>query len=219
MANLIFVHGAFANHLSWFEVPDTFRHKHNVTCETLPGATKPLLVPLPVGTATLSDYVEQVEGFLSDSEENWLIGHSMGGMVISQVAANAPKRIAGLIYIAAVLPQNGQHTFELAGIFNPLNVFPNHDRAEIRKGFSNQPLQPLMDTFEEKPGFEKVPKHYFLCDQDQVINPEAQKTMAEGYPGVNLRSLSSDHLPMHASDKQASALPDLLSGLKEILPT
>lgn len=221
MANLIFVHGAFANKHSWFDVPDALRSDHSVTCETLSGATKPKRVPLPrlFARERLADYVAQVEGFLDDQDHNWLIGHSMGGMVISQVAANAPKRVSGLIYVAAVLPKDGKSTFEMSGMFNPLHVFPNHDKDEIRQGFANQPVRPLMETFALKPGFEDVPKHYFLCEQDKVIEPNLQADMAAGYPDVKLRKLASDHLPMHPSAKQPSALPDLLEGLKEIIPT
>ena len=42
-----------------------------------------------------------------------VVGHSMGGLVISQMAELAPERINHLIYVAAFLPRDGQSLLDL----------------------------------------------------------------------------------------------------------
>ncbi len=42
-----------------------------------------------------------------------LVGHSMGGMVITQAAARCPERIARLVYVAAFVPSDGQSLIDL----------------------------------------------------------------------------------------------------------
>ena len=43
----------------------------------------------------------------------YLLGHSFGGMVISQLAQIMPERIQGLIYCSAFVPKNGECVFDL----------------------------------------------------------------------------------------------------------
>jgi pimeloyl-ACP methyl ester carboxylesterase len=42
-----------------------------------------------------------------------LTGHSMGGMVITQAASQRPDALAGLIYVAAFLPEPGQSLIDI----------------------------------------------------------------------------------------------------------
>ena len=43
-----------------------------------------------------------------------LIGHSMGGMVITAVAEKIPNKISKLVYVGAFLPASGQALTDLA---------------------------------------------------------------------------------------------------------
>ncbi len=43
-----------------------------------------------------------------------LVGHSMGGMVISALAEQAPERVAELVYVAGYLPQHGESLYKIA---------------------------------------------------------------------------------------------------------
>lgn len=221
MAKLVFVHGAFANEHSWFNVPlQMEKDGHEVVNKTLPGHV--FTKPIPEGAGGLEDYVLQTQSYLSGTEKTWLIGHSMGGMVISQVAAQEaavkPDKIAGLIYVAAILPQDGQSTSDFVSHFNPLVAFKNHDRADIKHALSNQPPGALSDKFHTSSAFPKIPKYYFICLQDKVISKENQYKMASGYDDVTLFEVNSDHLPMHPSPLQPDAQAQLLAGLQKIIP-
>ena len=51
-----------------------------------------------------------------------LVGHSLGGLTITTVAATAPERVAGLVYLAALAPVPGQTVFEM--------LTPDHDEVD-----------------------------------------------------------------------------------------
>ena len=57
---------------------------------------------------TLDLYTEAVLSVLAEIDEPvLLVGHSLGGVTISQVAERAPERLMGLVYLAAVLVTDG----------------------------------------------------------------------------------------------------------------
>jgi pimeloyl-ACP methyl ester carboxylesterase len=79
---------------------------HSVHCPTLAG-NRPgddrSAIGLLDAARSLADFLEEHQ--LSGVR---LVGHSYGGMVISQVAAQAPSRIARLVYWNAFVPLDGQ---------------------------------------------------------------------------------------------------------------
>lgn len=55
-----------------------------------------------------------------------LVGHSMAGVIISQVAENMPNKIDKLIYVSAYLPKNGEDVSSITNKFlnnKPIEVF------------------------------------------------------------------------------------------------
>jgi len=57
-------------------------------------------------TGSLRDYVAKV---LDDAPERFtIVAHSIGGVVASQLVAQAPERVDGLLAVAASIPQPGQ---------------------------------------------------------------------------------------------------------------
>ena len=57
----------------------------------------------------LAAYTKRVcETLDPQAEPVILVGHSMGGIVISRVAEEQPEKIAILVYLAAFLLQNGE---------------------------------------------------------------------------------------------------------------
>ena len=69
----------------------------------------------PVDDVTLASCAERVCDVLaSRPEPPILVGHSMGGVVITQAAADCPDRVASLVFVAAFMPANGQSLLDLA---------------------------------------------------------------------------------------------------------
>jgi pimeloyl-ACP methyl ester carboxylesterase len=87
---------------------------HTVIMPDLPGHGRNTT---PIKKITLNLYSIYISQLLDNIENNVvLIGHSMGGMVISQVAEQRPEKISQMVYLSAYLPKNGQSVFDLMAI-------------------------------------------------------------------------------------------------------
>jgi pimeloyl-ACP methyl ester carboxylesterase len=111
MARLILVHGAFCSSSVWGSrvVHELENLGHDVEILDLPSHGRDAT---PKSDVTLDLYADAVTNHvMSKPEPAVLVGHSMGGLVITQAADNvlaAGGEIAGLIYVAAALPRNGK---------------------------------------------------------------------------------------------------------------
>ena len=96
MARILLVHGAFGRAACWDRVAPGLRAAgHTVEAIDLPGAGED---PTPVAEVTLDRYAQRVCEALAEGPPAVLVGHSMGGMVITQAAARCPEqdRAAGV---------------------------------------------------------------------------------------------------------------------------
>ncbi len=89
---IVLVHGAFADASSWTDVIQQLQRKgYTVIAPANP------LRGLPVDTKYLSDFLATIDGPVV------LVGHSYGGMVMTNAAVGNPN-IRALVYIAAFAP-------------------------------------------------------------------------------------------------------------------
>ncbi len=97
----------------------------------------------PLKRASLKQYVNFIEDLLAaETEPLILVGHSMAGMVISQVADNIPARVRGLIYLSAFLPRDGDSVFSLMETHEVAHG-PSHIRRVMK--FSEDKRQVNLD--------------------------------------------------------------------------
>ncbi|MFE3168959.1 alpha/beta fold hydrolase [Streptomyces sp. NPDC059224] len=102
---VVLVHGAFAESASWNGVIDRLeRHGYHVIAPANP------LRGLHSDAAYLASVLHSVKGPVV------LAGHSYGGSVISEAAADN-KNVKALVYIAAFTPDRGESASELSGKF------------------------------------------------------------------------------------------------------
>ncbi len=114
MARIVLVHGAFAGAWCWEPVVPGLRAAgHEVQAIDLPGSGQD---PTPVQRVTLDAYADRVCGVLAQGPPAVLVGHSMGGMVVTQAAARCPEHVASLVYVAAFLPADGQSLADLVAL-------------------------------------------------------------------------------------------------------
>lgn len=111
MARIVLVHGAFGRASCWDRVVPGLRSAgHDVEAIDLPGSGEDRT---PVAQVTLDRYAEKVCKALADGPPAVLVGHSMGGMVITQAAARCPEQVDRLVYVAAFLPSDGECLIDL----------------------------------------------------------------------------------------------------------
>jgi pimeloyl-ACP methyl ester carboxylesterase len=108
---MVLVHGAFGGAWRWEPViPGLEEAGHTVQAFDLPGAGED---PTPAAEVTLDAYSDRVCEVLAQGPPAVLVGHSMGGVVITQAAARAPQHVDSLIYVAAFAPAEGQSLSDL----------------------------------------------------------------------------------------------------------
>ena len=159
-----------------------------------------------------------------------LVGHSWGGVVITEVGANAPN-VAGLVYIAAIAPDLHESTMDLmkraapapAGqaISADASGFLWLDRARYHADFAADVPENVTrvlsaaqvpisaKAFSEtvsQVGWKEKPSWYVLTTKDRAVAPEVQKFMADRM-GAKVVPMASSHL---APVSHAGAIADVI---------
>ncbi len=115
MTSFVLVHGAFHGGWCWEEVAAILINAgHDVHTPTLPTGSKDA-----VGierNITLSDHIQVVVDLIERAElkDIVLVGHSLGGMIVTGVADRCHSRVAHLVYLDAFVPTSGQSVRDLA---------------------------------------------------------------------------------------------------------
>jgi pimeloyl-ACP methyl ester carboxylesterase len=115
-APVVLVHGAWAGGWHFRKVEPLLRAAgHQVYRPTLTGLGERVHLAGP--GVDLSTHVEDIVKVLEFEalDEVVLVGHSYGGMVIAGVAERVPERIGLLVFVDALLPEDGESVMSLAG--------------------------------------------------------------------------------------------------------
>lgn len=198
MAHIILVHGAAANELSWFAIPEPLeRQGHHVDAIRLPGHSRRLRAR--AAPVSMQDYVDAVIAAMPPSGLCILIGHSLGGFTISQVAVQVPDRVSRLIYVAAMLPVRSETPLSIVGragtsLADVAVEFLSHGVATL-PALSRQPKGPLSSRFEPTTAFSDIPRVFVRCTDDGILPDTLQSEMIGSWPGTQEVVLHSDHLP------------------------
>ncbi|WP_329248658.1 alpha/beta hydrolase [Streptomyces sp. NBC_01478] len=109
MSTYLLVHGSWHSGECWERVvPLLTAAGHRVFAPSLTGhGDKAHLLSREVG---LDTYVDDVVGLIVEEglTEVVLVGHSYAGMVVSSAANRVPDRIAHLVYLDAMVPEDGE---------------------------------------------------------------------------------------------------------------
>ena len=235
MPHILLVHGAWHGAWCWYKaIPALQALGFTAHTLDLPGHG------LNVGGAqTLAAYAEAVAAKLATlPEPAVLLGHSMGGQVISAAAELAPERIATLVYLCAFLPRTGESIFANAagdgetllgqfmvpGADGRLIVkdeglkpafyadCPDEDIALARLMLvpqSAEPFQAPVTLTHER--FGGVRRTYIACLEDKAIGVAVQRGMIARSPVAATVELATSHSPFFsAPDKLAAAIKDVV---------
>lgn len=108
--NFVLVHGAWHGGWCYARVATILRaHGHRVFTPTLSGlGERSHLAAL--GEIGLNVHIDDIVGVIrwERLDEIVLCGHSYGGLVVGGVADRIPERIASLVYLDAIVPEDGK---------------------------------------------------------------------------------------------------------------
>lgn len=163
---VVLVHGAFAESSSWNGVIERLREQS----VSVVAAANPLR-SLTGDAAYVRDVVARIGGPVL------LVGHSYGGMVITEAGAKNDA-VVGLVYVDAFVPDHGQSALDLSGEFPGSTLGDALASYPLADGGVDLAIRP--DAFH----------HQFAADVDDATaalmavtqRPVAQAALAEGLP-------------------------------------
>jgi pimeloyl-ACP methyl ester carboxylesterase len=128
---IVLVHGAFADASIWQRVYDHLAREG----DTVLAPPNPLR-GIPYDASYTQSVIDQVDGPVV------LVGHSYGGAVIT--VAGSSDKVAGLVYVAGVVPDEGESVNDLQGRFPSLAMGPLVRPAELPDGSVEISIDPAM---------------------------------------------------------------------------
>ena len=225
----VLVHGAWADESAWGFVRTQLAQRANVITVNLPAHGIDLT---SANAVSLNDYVSAVVNTINQqSGKVTLVGHSMAGIVISQVAESIPSKIDKLVYVSAYLPRTGEDLLSLSKldaqskVGGALEFTPDYSAATIMKDLiapavcadcpdfmkdvlvkyhKAEPAKPLGEKVTLTAGkFGKVPKYYIFTTNDQAVGYDLQKLMVKNNGSIKQTfEMSTSHLPFVAQPQE-----------------
>lgn len=203
MAGVVLVHGAWHGAWCWGPVVEELER----------GGIAVNAVELPL--ARFEDDVRAArEATEAMGPDTILVGHSYGGLVISEAAADM-RSVSRLVYVTAFLTEAGEDATAILADYGSniteavivsetgVTVDPDAARelfygdsddrtaAELIARLRPMPLELMVQKSE--PAWKSIPSTYVVCTNDRVLPPEAQRWMASRADEVV--EVDSDHSP------------------------
>lgn len=194
---------------------------HKVIAPDLPSHGKD---KTPISKVTLQSYADCVGEILIEMiEAVILVGHSMGGIVITQAAEQCPDKIEKLVYLCAFLPGNGASLMDWAQqdpeSLVSQNMIVSKDRSyfllkdeAIGEAFYGDcsaedaaksklllcpqaaaPFPTPVNTTAEN--FGRLQRFYIECLQDRAILISLQRRMQAALPCQQVMTMNTSHSP------------------------
>lgn len=222
MSIYVLVHGAFMGSWFWQDMAQRLRRAgHRAEAPDLPSQGED---PTPVSEVGLDSYVARVVEVIDRQPEPVvLVGHSLGGLSISQAAEERPDRIKRLVYVGAFLLPDGSSPrkfYEEIGEASPVmahstmhddgsitfhadalkscvfNTSPDWVVEEAKKHLKPTPRKPMGTPLRlTDKNYGRVPRVYVETLRDNAIPNRYQKMMLEKLPCERVFTLDCDHSP------------------------
>lgn len=215
--SIVLVHGAFVDGSGW---KDVFDRLSNEGYEVL---------VVQHSSATLEGDVAATRSVIDAARfPVVLVGHSYGGMIISQ--AGNHSKVKSLVYIAAYAPERGESVAKLAQVpaqagesraplLPPRDGYRLVDPAKFPTAFAaDVPLSTTrfmaasqvpwglaaVQAEVGEPAWKVKPTSYLLTTQDRMIPPSLQRMMAER-SGARILTIDSSHAVMLSHPGEVAA--------------
>lgn len=222
MTQFVLVHGAFHGGWCWDPVAQLLREQgHQVEVPDLPGAPGE---GTPHEDVTFAGAVRAVTALIDAiTGPVVLVGHSNGGMLITQAAAERPERVRRLAYLAAFRPAHGESLLDLTsrpegaedGVQSNVRVegpSAHFDASQLQEVFAADCSPEIVTALQSRIGPQPLamftspvqlngtplpPTTYVMCTQDRAIPVALQQFMADRAP-ADVRHLATSHSPYYS---------------------
>jgi pimeloyl-ACP methyl ester carboxylesterase len=229
----LLVHGAWHGSWCWDQVVTLLNAKgYKAMAIDLPGRGAN---QVPIEKVTLESCVKYICDVLdAQPEQVILVGHSLGGVIITEVAEHRPLKIQALVYVAAYLPHSGESATSLGSedtqTMVPGNLILSSDQKtvtvkeslldylytdcpEATKKYAASRLVPEFRTLTSTPvtttveKFDRVRRFYISTLRDKIISPQLQQKMYKKIPCEKVITIYTGHSPFFSTPE------DLVSSL------
>ncbi len=225
MASFVLVHGAWHGAWCWERViPSMQAAGHEVVAIDLPAHGADRSAPW---SATLRSYSECIVSAARGlSQKPFVVGHSMGGIAITDAAGSQPEAFAGLVYLCAFIPRMGDSLLKL-GRQDPnsrvaRSLLPGLAGLRIRTGraqsvFYNtcsagdaawaigrlepDPVRPMLARLDREAPVE-LPRACIVCTEDRAISFDYQCEMAARGCIRRVITMKTDHSPFLSAPRE-----------------
>ena len=218
----LFVHGAWHGGWCFEKIEQPLREMgYRTLAPDLPGHGARTEA---IAEQTLESYADEIVRLLDEQPEPViLVGHSMGGQVITLAAEKRPEKVKKLVYLAAFLLKPGQSVNGLDNGIRPIDLvarsqdgktapwsekqvagFTRDCTEEIRQSLyprlcaeAIEPLVAGIQPTQERWG--SVRRFYIAADDDVAATPEAVQEMLKNNPCEQVYTLHADHLVFYSA--------------------
>lgn len=204
MANLVFIHGAWASGWAWdsllsyFDSSDTHCHVINLPDSESYEASLH-------SQAGIKEYTEHTLNRIDDIDGPvWLIAHSGGGLTATTVAEEIPNKIAGIIYVAGMMLPSDMSFTELC-------------QTVSKKGIDTQGIAPYLQNTQygtevKEEGIREIFLHdateeaINLANKKMVIQPNASRVVSINWTAKGAGSIPKYYI---IAERDRSLVPEV----------
>lgn len=224
----LLVHGAWFGAWCWERVEGILHLLgHRTICPDLPGhGTR----KEPIAEQTLQSYVDEIVRILDEQPEPViLVGHSMGGAVVTMVAEARPQKIKKLVYFAAFMLKDGKSVNGLETGIKPIDLYARSedgktapwsekqvyerfarscsapDQRYIAERIGPEAIEPLVAPINPTEArWGSVRRFYIAATEDGAADPAAVQQMLAAAPCEEAYEIQADHLAFYSAPVELS---------------
>jgi pimeloyl-ACP methyl ester carboxylesterase len=214
--NIVLVHGAFVDGSGWQTVYELLTEQGYTV-----SVTQHKLQDFDEDVAEVNRIIDQQDGSCI------IVGHSYGGIIISK-AGNNPK-VAGLVYVTAHAPEDGEVRAELVKTYPPAykslikgsdgldyinpEKFPEDFAADLPEKQAKFMADAQVATADKvfhaiihNPAWKNKPSWYAVAAADRIINPDFQRFYAKRAKSTTVEMEGASHCVYISQAKKVADL-------------
>eukprot|EP00258_Populus_trichocarpa_P047905 XP_024463924.1 probable esterase PIR7A isoform X2 [Populus trichocarpa] len=197
--HFVLVHGAGHGAWCWYKLVPLLRSSgHNVTTIDLAASG---IDPRQISDLqSISDYIRPLRDLLASlppNEKVILVGHSLGGLALSQTMERLPSKISVAVFLTAFMPGPSLNISTL----NQEDWTLATTLMRETRLFTDQELSRDLVLTREKYG--SVKRVFIIAEKDLILEKDFQQWMIQKNPPDEVKEiLGSDHMSMMSKPKE-----------------